>query len=208
VHGEVQPDRRGAAEGEPSESQKSSRADTTVDRHLGRILISRDEIAARVGELGEAIGRDYAGRSPLLVGVLKGAVVFAADLLRAIPLPSAMDFMAVSSYGSGTRSSGVVRLTADLSVSIEGRDVIIVEDVIDSGRTISYLRRNLATRHPRSLALCVLLDKVSRREVDVEVDYVGFAIPDEFVVGYGLDDDGRHRNLAELAVLDPVAAPA
>jgi hypoxanthine phosphoribosyltransferase len=208
VHGEVQPDRRGAAEGEPSESQKSSRADTTVDRHLGRILISRDEIAARVGELGEAIGRDYAGRSPLLVGVLKGAVVFTADLLRAIPLPSAMDFMAVSSYGSGTRSSGVVRLTADLSVSIEGRDVIIVEDVIDSGRTISYLRRNLATRHPRSLALCVLLDKVSRREVDVEVDYVGFAIPDEFVVGYGLDYDGRHRNLAELAVLDPVAAPA
>jgi len=208
VHGEAQPDRRGAAEGEPRESQKSSRADTTVDRHLGRILISRDEIAARVAELGEAIGRDYAGRSPLLVGVLKGAVVFTADLLRAIPLPSAMDFMAVSSYGSGSRSSGVVRLTADLSVTIEGRDVIIVEDVIDSGRTISYLRRNLATRHPRSLALCVLLDKVSRREVDVEVDYVGFAIPDEFVVGYGLDYDGRHRNLADLAVLDPVAAPA
>ena len=208
MHGEAQPDRRGAAEGEPSESQKSSRADTTVDRHLGRILISRDEIAARVAELGEAIGRDYAGRSPLLVGVLKGAVVFTADLLRAIPLPSAMDFMAVSSYGSGSRSSGVVRLTADLSVTIEGRDVIIVEDVIDSGRTISYLRRNLATRHPRSLALCVLLDKVSRREVDVEVDYVGFAIPDEFVVGYGLDYDGRHRNLADLAVLDPVAAPA
>jgi hypoxanthine phosphoribosyltransferase len=207
VHGEVQPDRRGAAEGEPSESQKSSRADTIVDRHLGRILISRDEIAARVAELGEAIGRDYAGRSPLLVGVLKGAVVFTADLLRAIPLPSAMDFMAVSSYGSGTRSSGVVRLTADLSISIEGRDVIIVEDVIDSGRTISYLRRNLATRHPRSLALCVLLDKVARREVDVEVDYVGFAIPDEFVVGYGLDYDGRHRNLADLAVLDPIAAP-
>lgn len=207
MHGEVQPDRRGAAEGEPSESQKSSRANTTVDRQLGRILISRDEIAARVAELGKAIGRDYAGRSPLLVGVLKGAVVFTADLLRAIPLPSAMDFMAVSSYGSGTRSSGVVRLTADLSVSIEGRDVIIVEDVIDSGRTISYLRRNLATRHPRSLALCVLLDKVSRREVDVEVDYVGFAIPDEFVVGYGLDYDGRHRNLADLAVLDPVAAP-
>jgi len=207
VHGEVQSDRRGAAEGEPSESQKSSRADTTVDRHLGRILISRDEIAARVAELGEAIGRDYAGRSPLLVGVLKGAVVFTADLIRAIPLPSTMDFMAVSSYGSGTRSSGVVRLTADLSISIEGRDVIIVEDVIDSGRTISYLRRNLATRHPRSLALCVLLDKVARREVDVEVDYVGFAIPDEFVVGYGLDYDGRHRNLADLVVLDPVAAP-
>ena len=176
-----------------------------MDGQLGRILISRDEIAARVAELGEAIGRDYAGRAPLLVGVLKGAVVFTADLLRAVPLPAAMDFMAVSSYGSGTRSSGVVRLTADLSLSIEGRDVIIVEDVIDSGRTISYLRRNLATRHPRSLSLCVLLDKVSRREVDVEVDYVGFVIPDEFVVGYGLDYDGWHRNLPDLAVLEAVA---
>ena len=175
----------------------------TVDRRIGRILISRDEIAARVTELGEAIGRDYAGRTPVLVGVLKGAVVFTADLLRAIPMAAAMDFMAVSSYGSGTRSTGVVRLTADLSLSIEDRDVIIVEDVIDSGRTISYLRRNLATRHPRSLALCGLLDKVSRREVDVDVDYVGFVIPDEFVVGYGLDYDGRHRELPDLAVLEP-----
>jgi hypoxanthine phosphoribosyltransferase len=174
-----------------------------VDRRIGRILITRDEIAARVTELGEAIGRDYAGRTPVLVGVLKGAVVFTADLLRAIPLPAAMDFMAVSSDGSGTRSTGVVRLTADLSLSIEDRDVIIVEDVIDSGRTISYLRRNLATRHPRSLALCGLLDKVSRREVEVDVDYVGFVIPDEFVVGYGLDYDGRHRELPDLAVLEP-----
>jgi hypoxanthine phosphoribosyltransferase len=176
-----------------------------VDRRIGRILISRDEIAARVNELGEAIGRDYAGRTPVLVGVLKGAVVFTADLLRAIPMAAAMDFMAVSSYGSGTRSTGVVRLTADLSLSIEDRDVIIVEDVIDSGRTISYLRRNLATRHPRSLALCGLLDKVSRREVDVDVDYVGFVIPDEFVVGYGLDYDGRHRELPDLAVLEPLS---
>jgi hypoxanthine phosphoribosyltransferase len=191
VDGEVQP--------------KASRADTTVDRRIGRILISRDEIAARVTELGEAIGRDYAGRTPILVGVLKGAVVFTADLLRAIPMPAAMDFMAVSSDGSGTRSTGVVRLTADLSLSIEDRDVIIVEDVIDSGRTISYLRRNLATRHPRSLALCGLLDKVSRREVDVDVDYVGFVIPDEFVVGYGLDYDGRHRELPDLAVLEPLS---
>ena len=176
-----------------------------MDRRIGRILISRDEIAARVAELGEAIGRDYAGRTPVLVGVLKGAVVFTADLLRAIPMAAAMDFMAVSSYGSGTRSTGVVRLTADLSLSIEDRDVIIVEDVIDSGRTISYLRRNLATRHPRSLALCGLLDKVSRREVDVDVDYVGFVIPDEFVVGYGLDYDGRHRELPDLAVLEPLS---
>jgi hypoxanthine phosphoribosyltransferase len=184
---------------------KASRADTTVDRRIGRILISRDEIAARVTELGEAIGRDYAGRTPVLVGVLKGAVVFTADLLRAIRMPAAMDFMAVSSYGSGTRSTGVVRLTADLSLSIEDRDVIIVEDVIDSGRTISYLRRNLATRHPRSLALCGLLDKVSRRELDVDIDYVGFVIPDEFVVGYGLDYDGRHRELPDLAVLEPLS---
>ena len=173
-----------------------------MDRRIGRILISRDEIAARVTELGEAIGRDYAGRTPVLVGVLKGAVVFTADLLRAIPMAAAMDFMAVSSYGSGTRSTGVVRLTADLSLSIEDRDVIIVEDVIDSGRTISYLRRNLATRHPRSLALCGLLDKVSRRELDLDIDYVGFVIPDEFVVGYGLDYDGWHRNLPDLAVLE------
>lgn len=168
----------------------------------GRILISDGEIAARVTELGAAIRRDYAGRVPLVVGVLKGAVVFVADLIRAIPLPVSLDFMAVASYGSGSRSSGVVRLSSDLSVSIEGRDVIIVEDIIDSGRTISYLRRNLATRHPRSLALCVLLDKVARREVEVTVDYVGFVIPDEFVVGYGLDLDGLHRNLRHIAVLE------
>jgi hypoxanthine phosphoribosyltransferase len=123
---------------------------------LGRVLITRDEIAARVADLGQAIRRDYVGRSPLLVGVLKGAVVFASDLLRAVALPAGLDFMSVSSYGTGSRSSGVVRLAADLSVSIEGRDVIIVEDIIDTGRTIGYLRRNLATRHPRSLALCAL----------------------------------------------------
>ncbi|HEV8439841.1 MAG TPA: hypoxanthine phosphoribosyltransferase [Methylomirabilota bacterium] len=173
-----------------------------MESSLGRILISQAEISARVTELGESIRRDYAGRTPVLVGVLKGAVIFAADLIRAIALPVGLDFMSVSSYATGTRSSGVVRLTADLSISIEGRDVIIVEDIIDSGRTISYLRRNLATRHPRSLALCVLLDKVARREVEVAVDYVGFVIPDEFVVGYGLDHDGWHRNLRDIAVLE------
>jgi hypoxanthine phosphoribosyltransferase len=172
----------------------------------GRVLISADEIAARVAELGEAVDRDYAGRTPVLVGVLKGALIFVADLARAIALPVSLDFMSVSSYGSGTRSSGVVRLSADLSMSIEGRDVIIVEDIIDSGRTISYLRRNLATRHPRSLALCALLDKVARREVEVTVDYVGFVIPDEFVVGYGLDHDGLDRNLRHIAVLEPARA--
>jgi hypoxanthine phosphoribosyltransferase len=174
---------------------------------LGRVLIAHQEVAARVAELGLAIRRDYAGRFPLFVGVLKGALVFAADLVRAAGLPSSLDFMGVSSYGGGARSSGVVRLTADLSVSIEGRDVIIVEDIIDTGHTIAYLRRNLATRRPRSLAFCVLLDKVARREVDVTVDYVGFAIPDEFVVGYGLDHDGYYRNLRDVAVLDPSASP-
>jgi len=169
---------------------------------LGRTLISRAEIAARVAELAHAIRLDYGGRLPLLVGVLKGAVVFTADLFRAIAIPAGLDFMSVSSYGGGSRSSGVVRLAADLSVSIEGRDVIVVEDIIDTGRTIGYLRRNLATRHPRSLALCVLLDKVARREVEVPVDYVGFAIPDEFVVGYGLDHNGLYRNLHDISVLE------
>jgi hypoxanthine phosphoribosyltransferase len=173
-----------------------------MTRRLGRTLITRQEVSARVTELGRAIGRDYAGRSPLLVGVLKGAVVFTADLVRAIPLSAGFDFMGVSSYGSRAQTSGVVRLTSDLSVSIEGRDVIIVEDIIDSGRTIHYLRRNLATRHPRSLALCVLLDKVARREVEVPVDYVGFVIPDDFVVGYGLDHDGLYRNLPDISVLE------
>jgi hypoxanthine phosphoribosyltransferase len=175
---------------------------TPITGRLGRTLITRDEVAARVAELGQTIGRDYAGRSPLLVGVLKGAVVFTADLARAIPLRTGFDFMGVSSYGSRAQTSGVVRLTSDLSVSIEGRDVIIVEDIIDTGRTIHYLRRNLATRHPKSLALCVLLDKVARREVEVPVDYVGFVIPNDFVVGYGLDHDGLYRNLPDISVLE------
>ena len=170
-----------------------------------RILIPADRLSARVRELGAEISRHYGDRTPVLVGVLKGAVVFTADLIRAIPLPTSYDFMGVSSYGSGARSSGVVRLTSDLSVSIEGRDVIIVEDIIDSGRTIHYLRRNLATRHPRSLTLCVLLDKVARREVEVPVDYVGYAIPEDFVVGYGLDHDGFYRNLPDIIVLEKSA---
>ena len=130
---------------------------------------------------------------------LKGPV---ADLIRAIPAPIAMDFMGVSSYGAGARSSGAVRLTADLSVSIEGRDVVIVEDIVDSGWTLDYLRRNLETRHPRSLRICALLDKVERRQVDVPLDYVGFAIPDRFVVGYGFDLAGLYRGLPEIHVLE------
>jgi hypoxanthine phosphoribosyltransferase len=168
----------------------------------GRVLISREELALRVGELGRAIAREHAGRVPLLVGVLKGAVVFTADLIRAIPASVAMDFMGVSSYGSGARSSGAVRLTADLSVSIEGRDVIIIEDIVDSGWTLDYLRRNLETRHPKKLRVCALLDKVERRQVDVPLDYVGFAIPDYFVVGYGFDLGGLYRGLPDIHVLE------
>ena len=141
-------------------------------------------------QLGRSLARDYGGKDPLLVGVLRGAVVFLADLMRAADIPLAADFIAVGSYGGTTRSSGVVKITADLSVSIEGRHVLIVEGIIDTGRTISYLRRNLQTRHPASLKVVALLDKIERREVEVELDYVGFTIPDQFVVGYGLDYRG------------------
>jgi len=168
----------------------------------GGVLISREEIAARVVELGQSISQEHRGGVPLLVGVLKGAAVFMADLIRAIPSPVAIDFMAVSSYGPSTRSSGAVRLTADLSVSIEGRDVILVEDIVDSGRTIQYLRRNLETRHPRSLEVCTLLDKIERRQVEVTLDYVGFVIPDRFVVGYGFDLAGHYRGLPEIHALE------
>ncbi len=175
------------------------------DPRPGRILVTAPEITARVAELGQAIRHDYAGREPLLVGVLKGALVFTADLMRAVGRPVEIDFIGLGSYGPGTRSAGVVRLTADLGVSIEGKDVIVVEDIIDTGHTWDFLRRNLLTRHPASLALCALLDKLPRRQVDVRVDYAGFVIPDEFVVGYGLDHGGRHRTLPHIAVLDGVA---
>jgi hypoxanthine phosphoribosyltransferase len=160
-----------------------------------------------VRELGQALARDYAGTEPVLVGVLKGAVVFLADLIRATSIPLTVDFIGLSSYGEGLQSSGVVRITADLSVPIRDRHVLVVEDIIDSGYTIDYLRRNLETRHPRSLKLCVLLDKAERREVKVTLDYVGFAIPNEFVVGYGLDHAGRYRNLPYIAALEEEPAP-
>ncbi len=158
-------------------------------------------------ELGQALARDYAGTEPVLVGVLKGAVVFLADLIRATSIPLTVDFIGLSSYGEGLHSSGVVRITADLSVPIRDRHVLVVEDIIDSGHTIDYLRRNLETRRPRSLKLCALLDKAERREVKVPLDYVGFAIPSEFVVGYGLDHAGRYRNLPYIAALEEEPAP-
>lgn len=160
-----------------------------------------------MGELGREISRHYGDRVPILVGVLKGAVVFLADLIRAMEVPVECDFIALSSYGSSSRSSGIVKLTADLSVSIVDRDVLIVEDIVDTGRTLAYLRRNLETRQPRSVRVCTLLDKALRREVPVRLDHVGFTIPDEFVVGYGLDYAGLYRNLPYLAALDLEEAP-
>jgi hypoxanthine phosphoribosyltransferase len=172
---------------------------------IQRVLIPAEDLIGRVGELGRQIRGDYAERVPMLVGVLKGAVVFLADLMRAIDAPCECDFIAVSSYGASTRSSGIVELTKDLSVPIEGRDVLIVEDIVDTGRTLAYLLRNLETRQPRTLRVCTLLDKASRREVPVALDYVGFTIPDEFVVGYGLDFAGLYRNLPYLGVLEAVS---
>jgi hypoxanthine phosphoribosyltransferase len=169
---------------------------------IGEVLVSAEEVQRRVAELGEEISRDYAGRSLLLVGVLKGAVFFLSDLMRFIDIPVEVDFMAVASYGSATDSSGVVRILKDLDAAIEGRDVLIVEDIVDSGLTLQYLMRNLGSRNPRSLEVCALLTKPQRRKVDLPTRYVGFEIPNRFVVGYGLDHEQRHRNLPFVAVLN------
>ena len=169
---------------------------------LGEVLVTAEDLQRRVVELGEQISRDYADRPLLLVGVLKGAVFFLSDLMRFIDIPVEVDFMAVASYGSATDSSGVVRILKDLDASIEDRDVLIVEDIVDSGLTLQYLLRNLGSRNPRSLEVCALLTKPERRKVDLPTRYVGFEIPDRFVVGYGLDYAERHRNLPFVAVLD------
>ena len=173
-----------------------------VEAPIGEVLVSADELQRRVGELGEQISRDYAGRSLLLVGVLKGAVFFLSDLMRFIDIPVELDFMAVASYGSATDSSGVVRILKDLDAAIEGRDVLIVEDIVDSGLTLQYLMRNLGSRNPRTLEVCALLTKPERRKVDLPTRYVGFEIPDRFVVGYGLDYEEHHRNLPFVAALE------
>ncbi len=172
------------------------------DPELGEVLVTAEDLQRRVAELGEQISRDYADRSLLLVGVLKGAVFFLSDLMRFIDIPVEVDFMAVASYGSATDSSGVVRILKDLDVAIEGRDVLIVEDIVDSGLTLQYLLRNLGSRNPRTLEVCALLTKPERRKVDLPARYVGFEIPDRFVVGYGLDYAERHRNLPFVAVLE------
>ena len=167
-----------------------------------KVLLSEEEIAAKVQEIGAQISKDYADKNLLLVSVLKGSVVFMADLMRAITVNAAIDFMSVSSYGDDTKSSGVVRIVKDLDEPLEGKDVIVVEDIIDSGRTLSYLMEILRGRKPASLRLCTLLDKPERRVRKVDVDYTCFEIPDEFVVGYGLDYAQKYRNLPFVGVLE------
>ncbi len=174
---------------------------------VGEILIDEETLQARIRELGAEISEAYAGRDLLLVGVLKGAVFFLADLMRELSVPCEIDFMAISSYGAGTDSSGVVRILKDLDMNISGRHVLVVEDIIDSGLTLSYLMRSLTARKPASLEVCTLLTKPERREVEVPVRYVGFEIPNKFVIGYGLDFDQRYRNLPFVAVLHPDLIP-
>ena len=169
---------------------------------IGEALVKQDDLERRVRELGAEISRDYEGKELFLVGVLKGAVFFLSDLMRAIEVPCEVDFMAVASYGSSTDSSGVVRILKDLDATIEGKDVLIVEDIIDSGLTLSYLLRTLRARDPRSLEVCALLTKPERREVDLPIRYTGFEIPNRFVIGYGLDHAERFRNLPYVAVLE------
>lgn len=171
------------------------------DPAIGEILVQPDELRRKVVELGARISADYEGRDPLLVGVLKGAIFFLADLMRELSIPCEVDFMAVASYGSATESSGVVRILKDLDAAIENRHVIVVEDIVDSGLTLQYLMRSLTSRGPASLEVCALLTKPARREAEIEPRYVGFEIPNRFVVGYGLDHHERHRNLPYVAAL-------
>ena len=180
---------------------------TELESVVGEVLIEPDALSARVAELGAEISADYTGRDLLLIGVLKGAVFFMADLMRKLTIPCEVDFMAISSYGASTDSSGVVRILKDLDINIEGRDVLVVEDIIDSGLTLSYLMRNLESREPATLEVCALLTKPDRREIEVPVRYVGFEIPNRFVIGYGLDFGERYRNLPYVAVLSDDALP-
>ncbi len=181
--------------------------ETGPDSLISDVLVTGEALQARVAELGTELSRDYADTDLLLVGVLKGAVFFMADLVRQISVPCEIDFMAVSSYGNTTDSSGVVRILKDLDANIEGRNVVIVEDIVDSGLTLSYLVRNLEARAPASLEVCALLTKPSRRIADIECRYVGFEIPNRFVIGYGLDYGERYRSLPYVAALDESRLP-
>jgi hypoxanthine phosphoribosyltransferase len=167
-----------------------------------RCLISRDEIARRVAELGERIGRDYAGPDLVMVGVLKGVFIFMADLVRALPFPVEVDFVRLCSYGAGTTTSGEVHITKDVELPLKDRDVLIVEDIVDTGLTLDFLRQHLLSHRPRSLKICCLIDKQERREVDVPLDYVGFVVEQGFLVGYGLDCGEQSRTLPEIFVLE------
>ncbi len=174
---------------------------TQIDAEIGEVLVPAEDLARRVQELAAEVSRDYAGKDLVLIGVLKGAIFFVADFMRALDVECEVDFMAVASYGSATKSSGVVRILKDLDTVIEGRDVLIVEDIVDSGLTLQYLLRNLAGRQPASLEVCALLIKPERQKVELNAKYVGFEIPDKFVVGYGLDHAERYRNLPFVAAL-------
>ena len=178
-------------------------APTAMHSEVQRVLLTEDQVHTRVAELGARLTADYADRDPVLVSVLKGSIVFLADLIRTVELPLSLDLMEVSSYGAGTESSGLVRILKDLSGSIERRHVVVVEDIIDTGLTLNYLLGYLRGKNPASLAVCALLDKPARRLVEIPIDYRGFLIPDQFVVGYGLDYDERYRNLPYIGVLRP-----
>ena len=167
------------------------------------VLLSEAELSAKVAEMGAQISKDYQGKNLLLVTVLKGAVVFLTDLMRAIDLPAEIDFMVVSSYGSGVKSSGVVKIVKDLDTEIAGRDILIVEDILDTGITLEYLTQLLRDRNPAGIKIATLLDKPARRKANIQADYIGFSIPDEFVIGYGLDYDEKYRNLPFIGILKP-----
>ena len=175
----------------------------TIHEDVQEVLLTEDQIQGRVAEMGMELAHDYADRQPVLVSVLKGSIVFLADLVRAMPIPLSIDLMEVSSYGTSTESSGQVRILKDLSTSIEGREVLVVEDIIDTGLTLNYLLRYLHDKGPASIRICCLLDKPARRLAPIEIDYRGFTIPDRFVIGYGLDYGERYRNLPYIGVLRP-----
>lgn len=175
----------------------------SLNHDILKVLLSEEELKAKCAEMGARITKDYEGKNLVLVTVLKGAVVYMADLMRNIDLPCTIDFMVVSSYGSGTKTSGVVKIVKDLDQDLSGKDILIVEDILDSGMTLSYLKGLLESRNPASIRIATLLDKPSRRMVDLKADYIGYEVPDEFVVGYGLDYDEKYRNLPYVGILKP-----
>ncbi len=170
---------------------------------IEKVLLTEEEISKKISELGASISNDYKDKNLLMVSVLKGSVIFMADLMRAITIPCQIDFMSVSSYGSGVKTSGVVKIIKDLDVELEGKDLLIVEDILDSGKTLEYLKSILIERKPNSIKICTLLDKPERRQADVFADYKGFHVPDKFVVGYGLDYNEKYRNLPYIGILKP-----